>query len=110
MRRGEITTEKMVDSHVMKPIPPAVKAIGLILLLSVMVIAWAIWNFNQPPFDLARLQQLRPGMSQQEVRQILGPPKSDFGDHWAYSRSMAWPIVYVRFDQSNRFTTSEYDY
>lgn len=94
----------------MKPISTALKALGLIILLSVLVIAWAIWNFDQPPFDLARLQQLRPGMSQQEVRQILGAPKSDYGDHWAYSRSMAWPIVYVYFDQSNRFVKSEYDY
>ena len=80
------------------------------MLLVVVGFAWLMWNFNRPPFDLARLKELQPGMSQHEVRQILGAPKSEFGGTWAYSRFMAWPIVYVRFDESGRFTESEYDY
>jgi len=94
----------------MKSTHPVIKALGALLLLGILGFAWLMWNFNQPPFDLARLQQLHPGMSQQEVRQILGTPKSDYGDHWAYSRFMAWPIVYVRFNESKRFTKSEYDH
>ncbi len=86
------------------------KILGVLLVLGLLGFGLLIWNFNRPPFDLARLQQLRPGMSQAEVRGILGAPKSDYGDHWAYSRFMAWPIVYVRFDQSGQFTKSEYDY
>lgn len=86
------------------------RAAGLLLLLGALGGTWLIWNFNRPPFDLARLQQLRPGMSQADVRRLLGPPRSDFGDHWAYSRFLAWPIVYVRFDERGRFAESEYDY
>lgn len=80
------------------------------MLSGVVGAGWLIWNVNRPPFDLGRLQQLRPGMSQAEVREILGAPQSDYGDNWAYSRFLAWPIVYVRFDESRRFTESEYDY
>jgi hypothetical protein len=96
--------------YAMKSIWLLMKALGVVFLFGVLAVAWAMWNINRPPFDLARLQQLRPGMSQQEVRKILGAPKSDYGDHWAYARFMAWPIVYIRFDESNRFRASEYDY
>jgi hypothetical protein len=93
-----------------KSIHQAFKTLGVLVLFGILAFGWLMWNFNRPPFDLARLQQLRPGMSQPEVRQILGAPKSDYGDHWAYSRFMAWPIVYVRFDENKRFTKSDYDY
>jgi hypothetical protein len=53
------------------------KILGVLLLLAILGFGWLLWNFNRPPFDLARLQQLRPGMSQTEVRGILGVPKSD---------------------------------
>jgi hypothetical protein len=87
-----------------------VRVIGTLLLAGALGGCWVIWNFNRPPFDLTRLQQLRPGMSRAEVRHVLGSPKSDYGDHWAYSRFMAWPVVYVRFDEGGRFTRSDYDY
>jgi hypothetical protein len=85
-------------------------ALKVFAVLLFVCLGWLMWNVNQPPFSLAKLKQLRPGMSQAEVRQILGSPESDFGDHWAYSRFMAWPIVYVRFDENKLFKESEYDY
>jgi len=69
-----------------------------------------MWQFNRPPFDLARLQQLQAGMTQQQVRQVLGEPrlKDEFG--WHYARPMAWPIVHVRFDANGRLSGHDYDY
>jgi len=48
-------------------------------------------------------------MPQAELRHVLGAPHSDYGDHWAYSRALSWPIVHVYFDESQRFTKSVYD-
>jgi hypothetical protein len=87
-----------------------VRALGVLLLFCTVGLGWLMWNFNRPPFDLQRLEQLRVGMSQEETRQILGPPTSGDSNSWAYSRPMAWPIVYVRFDESGGFQESEYDY
>ena len=87
-----------------------IKVVGILVLADILGFSSLIWNVNRPPFDLVRLQQLQPGMSRIEVRRILGAPKSDFGDHWAYSRIMAWPIVYVRFDEDGCFRMSDYDY
>ncbi len=84
--------------------------VGCLILVSVVVFGWFAWNFDRPPFELARLQQLQPGMSQGEVQTILGKPNADYGNHWAYSRFMAWPIVYVHFDKNGRFVKSVYDH
>ena len=69
-----------------------------------------MWNLNRPPFDLDLLDQLQPGMTQAEIRRVLGSPSSVYSDSWAYSRYMAWPIVYIRFDDAGRFAESEYDF
>jgi hypothetical protein len=68
-----------------------------------------IWQFNRPPFDLAKLQQLRKAMTQQQVRQILGEPQNANTTSWHYSRSMAWPIVHVHFDTNGKLESHEYD-
>lgn len=100
----------MQPDHATKLIHTAIKFVGVLLILGVVAVAWLMWNFYRPPFDLVRLNQLQPGMSKHEVREILGAPNVKFEDQWAYSRFMAWPIVYVRFDERGRFTESEYDY
>ena len=65
-------------------------------MLAAVALGLLTWQFNRPPFDLAKLQQLQRGMSQQQVRQILGAPQSsEVGvmtvddTSWAYSRWMA---------------------
>jgi len=85
-------------------------AMGVFALLVVTYCGWILWNFNQPPFELSRLERLQPGMSQQDVRQILGNPQSQSPGTWSYARTMSWPIVKVHFDKNDRYTTSEYDF
>jgi hypothetical protein len=88
----------------------AVRALGVLILVGVLGFAWLLWTFNRPPFDLGLLAQLRPGMSPEDVRQVLGAPSSVASASWVYSRSMAWPMVHIRFDHDGRFKEAEYDY
>lgn len=71
-----------------------------------------MWNFNQPPMPLSKLQMLQKGMSKRQVILILGEPttKYDASSEWAYSRLLSWPIVYIYFDKQGRFKEHRYDY
>lgn len=83
------------------PIAAVAVSIGFALLA---------WQVNRAPFDLDLLKMLEPGMSQAAVRQKLGEPDSIYPDSWSYSRFLAWPIVYIRFDENGQFRESEYDF
>jgi hypothetical protein len=83
---------------------------AILAAIAIACLAFVVWQFNQPPFDLARLDHLRPGMTQHHVRQLLGSPSSVYEDSWAYSAFMAWPIVYVYFDDSGAYVSHRYDH
>jgi hypothetical protein len=91
------------------PSAKILNALGIVAISVSALVAWTIWNFDRPPFDLGRLNQLQAGMTKAEVARKLGKPASDYGDHWAYSRFMAWPIVYVYFDDQDRLVQQQYD-
>ena len=84
--------------------------LAVVVLLSVVGFGLMLWQFNRPPFDLAKLPQMQRGMTQQQVRQILGEPRSYDATGWHYARPLAWPIVHVRFDASGRLQDYEYDH
>lgn len=69
-----------------------------------------LWRFDRPPFDLARLDDLRTGMTPEQVRDVLGSPSGTHDRSWSYSGWLSWPIVYIYFDESGRFSRHEYDY
>lgn len=74
-----------------------------------VALAWLLWHLQRPPVDLALLDLLRPGMSTHEVHQILGPPKTKRETEWVYAKPLSWPIVYVYFDEQQRFRRSRCD-
>ena len=82
----------------------------LLPLVFVAVIGWPLWQVNRPPFRLSLLESLTPGMTKEQVLEILPKPKYDEGSTWTYTRKGAWPILYVNFDGSGRFLDTEYDY
>ncbi len=84
--------------------------LAAVILVPVVGFALLLWQFNRPPFDLGKLQRLQIGMNQQQVREVLGTPRSDYGESWAYSRFMAWPAVKLRFDESRHLKDWDYDY
>ncbi len=84
--------------------------VGCLMAVCVVLFVVLAWRFDQPLFDLARLNDLRMGMSPEQVIDVLGPPSSTYDRSWAYSGWMSWPIVYVYFDESGQFSSHRYDY
>jgi outer membrane protein assembly factor BamE (lipoprotein component of BamABCDE complex) len=46
-----------------------------LFVLGVSSAGWLMFQLNRPPAELGRVRQLKPGMSQDEVRAILGTPR-----------------------------------
>lgn len=95
----------------MKGFPPILSIIGVTLLLVAAALAFLCWQFERPPIDMVRLRSLKVGATEQEVLRAVGSPKSVYSEErkWAYSRALGWSIVYIHFDESNRFRAFEYD-
>jgi hypothetical protein len=81
------------------------------IVLTALFFIVLVWNFNAPPVDLAALSRVTVGMSQADVRRILGSPSSVFenGATWAYSRLLGWSIAYVYFDEQGAVARTDYD-
>ena len=73
------------------------------------LVAFACWNFDQPPRAYHLVDSLQVGMSKQEVQQILGSPDGDFGHSFAYQSSWGWGIFYVYFDKNGKLKEYNYD-
>ncbi len=94
-------------------------AVLAVLFGSAIGIALLCGNFNRWPFDLKKLDGLTDASTQQEVTAMLGQPSSTWTrtnkngeayQEWAYSRPLAWPIVYIYFDPDGTYSTNECDY
>lgn len=83
---------------------------GIVLGVLLLGMALLIWQFDQPPFPLERLDRLTRGMSKEQVHDTLGEPSGKYEDSWAYSRVMAWPIVYIYFDGKGNYLRHRYDF
>lgn len=77
-----------------------------------LLIGAAILSFNRPPVDLEQLNSISVGSSKAEVKTVLGEPANAYDNDrkWAYSRLFCWPIVYLYFDDNDRFSRFEYDH
>jgi len=93
--------------HTLSRILVAARAL---VIVCVFGLVFELWNFDRPPFALSKLDGLTQGMTQDQVREVLGAPSSVYEDSWAYSRTGAWPIVYVYFDEAGKLVRHRYDY
>lgn len=84
------------------------QVVGALLVVVVFGVSLMIWQFNRPPFDLAKLQRLQKGMAQEQVREILGEPRGTNLTGWHYSRAMSWPIVHLHFDANGKLESHDY--
>ncbi len=100
-------------------------ALGLVQSQAILVAGvWFVWNADRPPVALDQLARLRPGMTQDQVRDLLGAPNrtetspvqisrgdppASGSECWTYSQPLSWAIVRVRFDEAGRFVASDYD-
>jgi hypothetical protein len=67
------------------------------------------WAMEMPAVPASKLAQLRVGMSQEEVRQLLGSPSYDKGSQWIYRR-ITWAHLNVFFDASGQVRDFEHDF
>jgi hypothetical protein len=96
-----------------------IACVGCLLLGGLAWFIISIWQFNQPPFPLTKLDTLHSGLSTNQVQEILGIPSSSWirtnkvgavYAEWAYSRDGSWPIVYIYFSPEGTFERHVYDY
>ena len=103
--------ESPLESVYRDGVPNEQKPILLFILPLLLLgfIAWPFWAMNRPPFALSKMEKISPGMSKAEILAILPEPTYDEGTTWTYSRKNSWSIMYLYFDGSDRFLSSEYD-
>ncbi len=77
----------------MKRIPPHIAIMALILVL---LVGFGIRVFLDP-VPQGKLDQLRKGMSKEEVRQILGSPTRDYGYQWTYERTFVFGYINIHW-------------
>lgn len=77
----------------------------------------------QPPLSLAKLEAVKPGMSQSQVREILGSPTRIYpplsytvhgtnyqtGGQWTYQRFLTFGYVNVLFDTNGAVEYGHYE-
>lgn len=85
----------------------------VIVVAAATFLGFSFWAMNAPAVPRSKLASLQPGMSQAEVRQLLGEPgrrytQDDGSASWAYSRG-TWAILYVYFDAQGKLTQFVHD-
>jgi hypothetical protein len=85
-------------------------AIGLVAICGMAVIAWATFA---PPVPTSRLERIELGMTQDQVRDILGKPpnvsKGDDGSEWWVYARMTWSLLDVKFSPEGKLIECEVD-
>ena len=84
-------------------------AISLVVLAAAGLIDAAV-RPSGPPVPLEVLDQLKEGMTKDEVREMVGPPTKVWphGD-WYYSRFLRFGYVNIDFDDNGVFLGYEYE-
>ena len=66
------------------------------LLVLVILLGWRAFETPVPPSTISAVQQ---GMTQAQVRKVLGPPSRDYaGRQWTYTRFLTFGYVNVLFE------------
>lgn len=72
--------------------------VALVLLAGLLIRAFG------DPVPPERLKQLRKGMSQEQVRAILGGPTQRYGDgQWTYKRPLVFGFVNIHWQEDGTF-------
>lgn len=89
-------------------------AIVLLLAPPATFMVWSMWVMTAPAIPYSEMDRLHVGMTDAEVRDLLGEPESIFphddgGKQWVFSR-MTWAGYYVEFDPGGRIARHWHDY
>jgi outer membrane protein assembly factor BamE (lipoprotein component of BamABCDE complex) len=64
---------------------------------------------NGHPVAITELSKIQQGMSQSEVKTILGEPKRTYEDAWRYA-GVTWCYVTIRFDDEGSVESVVHDH
>jgi hypothetical protein len=88
----------------------------LLLFLAPLAIFFGsiIWSGAAHGIPMSQLDQLHQGMSEDEVKTLVGEPKTihisgDGGKEWSYSRQ-TWCIVTIRFSSDGKVVNIVHDH
>jgi SmpA / OmlA family len=83
------------------PVLVAVFVLGVVAVLCVRAFS--------DPVPAERLQRLQKGMTQDEVRSVLGPPTRVYDGQWTYQRPLVFGFVNIHW-QTNGTYDGEVNY
>ena len=86
-------------------------AITLALIGIAVAAGWAVRRAFEEPVDMKACNTLKAGMTQPQVRAILGPPRDSHpadGD-WRYRRPFVLGYVTILFDSEGRVVNYFYE-
>lgn len=84
----------------MKPRIFRFAALGLLVLVLLVIAGWFLLyrdtSVYAPGFTQRAFDQVRPGMTQREVRQLLGEPLGMRGHAWYYSDPSSYGVYHAK--------------
>jgi outer membrane protein assembly factor BamE (lipoprotein component of BamABCDE complex) len=88
--------------------------LSTLLLLAIAVMAAGAWCMQAPAIAYSKMQQMRVGMTENEVTVLLGTPGSRFWEssgleRWAYSRH-TWATFNVWIGPDRTVVKFEHDF
>lgn len=82
----------------------------LLVLIAIGAVAVLIFRSLSHPVPAHRLYQLRKGMTQEEVRAILGPPTKTFpSGQWTYQRPFVFGHLNIHWHTNGTFGAFKYE-
>jgi len=79
------------------------------IAIPVAVVASLSIRAFQPPLSLTKLGTVKPGMSESQVREILGSPTHILPGQWTYERFLTFGYVNVLFDTNGVVEYGHYE-
>ena len=100
----QMLTNGMFDQSMKRLVPV------LVLLVVVGLLAALCLRAFSDPVPMELLQSLRKGMSQDDVRSVLGPPTKVYGSgQWTYRRQLIFGFVNIHWQADGTYD-GEFNY
>jgi len=83
----------------------------LILVIAAVVISLTFLTLHVfgPPVPLSKMEMVKEGMSEADVKNILGNPTTVYAGQWTYTRIFTFGYVNVLFDQNKKVQYAHYE-
>lgn len=76
--------------------------VAVVLVILGLIVTLCLRAFSDP-VPIARLQKLQKGMTQDEVRSVLGPPSAVYEGQWTYQRQLVFGFVNIHWAADGTF-------